>query len=138
MADEAVRISGLRELRTELRKVGEGEFSKELRLASLDVAQHVAEGTQTRLRALGGSGPMAATTVKALASQARAQVKGGGNTRAGQVFLGNNFGSLRYKQFPRPAEPDHGIYATLRAQRDQIEDRYLTALGHITARAFPD
>jgi hypothetical protein len=137
LADEAVRVSGLKELRAELRKV-DASWPKEMRLAALEVAQVVAEGTQTRLRALGGSGPMAATTVKALAQQARAQVKGGGNTRAGQVFQGNQWGSVRYKQFPAPVEPDHGIFATIRDRRDDIEERYMQALGRITAKAFPD
>lgn len=135
---DKIKVTGIRELARELRRI-DAAFTKELRAASLDVAREVAEGTKTRLSALGGSGPMAASTVKALATQRRAQVKGGGgNTRAGRVFAGNNFGSVRYEQFPPRREPDHGIYASLRDMRDGLTDRYADAVDRIVSRAFPD
>lgn len=136
MVDQ-VRVTGLKELRRELKAL-EGQWSKQLQKINKAIAEDVAEATRQDFRSLGGSGPKAASTVKALAQQTRAQVKfgGKGNSVAERVAGGNAFGSNRFKQFPPP-----GLYAlwpALGRMKDDIEDRYLDMLDDLLARAFPD
>lgn len=137
MAD-SVRITGLRELRRELRAV-DPSWNKELRKVNLAVAQDVAQGTQAAFQRMGGSAPKVAPTVKALASQARGQVKvGGGNSIGGQVAMGNLWGSRRFRQFPSATAGGYALYPSLAKLRPDIEDRYLDMLDDLLRRAFPD
>jgi hypothetical protein len=134
---EQVRVTGLKELRAELRAL-EGAWPKELQKVNKAVAEQLAEGTRSNLAGMGGSAPKVVSTVKALASQSRAQVKAGGkgDSVAERVAGGNLFGSNRYKQFPPPGL--YGIYKALSDMKDDIEDRYIEMLGDLLARAFPD
>lgn len=136
MADR-VRVEGLKELRRELKAL-EGQWPKELQKVNKSIAEDVAEGTRRDFRNVGGSGPKAATTVKALAQQTRAQVKfgGKGGSVAERVAGGNAFGSRRYKQFPSPGT--YALYPTLDRMRGDIEERYLDMLSDLLSRAFPD
>ena len=136
MADK-VEVRGLKELRKELKAL-DGEWNKQLQKVNKAIAEDVAEGTRSDFRGLGGSGPKAASTVKALAQQTRAQVKfgGKGNSVAERVAGGNAFGSNRYKQFPSPGV--YALYPTLARMKDDIEDRYLSMLDELMKRAFPD
>ena len=136
MADQ-VRVEGLKELRRELRAL-DGDWNKQLQKVNKAIAEQVAEGTRADFRGLGGSGPKAASTVKALAQQTRAQVKfgGKGNSVAERVAGGNAFGSNRYKQFPSPGV--YALYPTLARMKGDIEDRYLSMLDELMKRAFPD
>ena len=137
MADK-VRVEGLKELRRELKAV-DPAWPKELRKVNLAIAEDVAQGTRSVFSSMGGSAPKVASTVKALAQQARAQVKvGGGSSIGGQVAMGNLWGSNRYKQFPRPASAGYALYPTLASLRPDIEDRYLDLLDDLLKRAFPD
>ena len=134
---DKVRVEGLKELRRELRAL-DGEWNKQLQKVNKAIAEDVAEGTRADFRGLGGSGPKAASTVKALAQQARAQVKfgGKGNSVAERVAAGNAFGSVRFKQFPRPGV--YALYPALARLRPDLEDRYLDMLDDLMRRAFPD
>jgi phage shock protein A len=134
---EQVRVTGLRELRAELRAL-EGKWPSQLQKVNKAIAEDVAEGTQRDFQSMGGSGPKAASTVRALAQQTRAQVKfgGKGNSVAERVAGGNAFGSNRYRQFPSPGV--YALYPTLARMKDDIEDRYIEMLGDLLARAFPD
>lgn len=136
MAD-AVRVTGLKELRAELRAL-EGKWPSQLQKVNKAIAEDVAEGTRQDFQSLGGSGPKAASTVKALAQQTRAQVKfgGKGHSVAELVAGGNAFGSNRYKQFPSPGV--YVLWPTLERMNDDIEDRYISMLGDLLSRAFPD
>lgn len=136
MADK-VRVEGLRELRRELKAV-DAQWPRELRKVNLAIAEDVAERTRSNLAGMGGSAPKVVSTVKALAQQARAQVKAGGkgDSVAERVAGGNLFGSNRYKQFPTPGQ--YGIYNALAEMKDDIEERYLDMLDDLLARAFPN
>lgn len=135
MAD-TVRVSGLRELRSELKAL-DARWPKELQKVNKSIAEDVAEGTRSALGSLGGSAPK--VKVSALASQARAQVRvGGGSGVAAEVAMGNLWGSNRYRQFPPRIEGGYGLYPTIKAMRDDIEDRYLDLLDDLLKRAFPD
>lgn len=135
MAD-SMRISGLTELRRELKAV-DARWPKELQKVNKSIAEDVAEGTRSTFLGMGGSAPKVKVT--ALASQARAQVRvGGGSGVAADVAMGNLWGSNRYRQFPAPVEGGYGLYPAIRAMRDDIEERYIDLLGDLLARAFPD
>ena len=136
MAD-SVRITGLVELRRELKAV-EAKWPRELQKVNKAIAEDVAEGTRQDFMAGGGSAPKAAATVKALAQQTRAQVKfgGKGDSVAERVAGGNAFGSNQFTQFPKPGL--HALYPTLSRMHDEIVDRYIDMLGELLARAFPN
>ena len=138
MANEGVRVSGLKELRSELRAL-EGAWPKELQKVNKAIAEKVAEGTRSAYSSMGGSAVKVPPTVKALAQQARAQVKvGGGSSVGGAVAMGNTWGSNRYKQFPAPVDGGYALFPTIKAMRGEMEDLYLEMLGDLLARAFPD
>ena len=136
---DKVRVEGLKELRRELKAV-DGDWNRQLQKVNKAIAEDVAEGTRAAFSSMGGSAPKVAGTVKALAQQARAQVKvgGKGNSVANQVAMGNLWGSQRFKQFPRPAPAGYALYPTLASLRPDLEDRYLDMLDDLMRRAFPD
>lgn len=136
---ETVRVTGLKELRGEL-KLLEGSWPRELTKVNKLVAEDVAAGTRSALQALGGSAPLVAPTVKALAQQLRAQVSvGGGGQSVGElVAMGNLWGAGRYPQFPARKQGGYALYPTIARMHDQIETRYVVMLGELLARAFPD
>lgn len=139
MADDAVRIEGLKDFVRELREVDKA-FPKELRLAGKDIAEGVAGKTRASFAGGSGSAPKAAPSVKAGATQTGAYVRIGGD--AYPTALGNEFGSVRYKQFPAWRGSDAGagyhLYPTIRASGDEIEKRYMEAIDRVAAKAFPD
>jgi hypothetical protein len=135
---DSIRITGLAELRRELRAL-EGKWPSALQKVNKAIAEDVAEGTRSNLASMGGSAVKAASTVKALAQQTRAQVKvGGGSGVASEVAMGNLWGSRRFKQFPPPKDGGYALYPTINAMRTDIEDRYLDLLDDLLRRAFPD
>lgn len=135
---EQVRVVGLKELRRELRAI-DPRWNKELRKVNLAIAEDVARGTQAAFERMGGSAPKVAPTVKALAQQAKGQVKvGGGNSIGGQVAMGNLWGSRRFRQFPSAVSGGYALYPTLAKLRPDIEERYAELLEDLLARAFPD
>lgn len=137
MADP-IRITGLKELRRELRAI-DPAWNKELRKVNLSVAEDVARGTRSAFERMAGSAPKVTPTVKALAQQAKGQVKvGGGTSIGGQVAMGNLWGSRRYSQFPAPKAGGYALYPTLAELRPDIEERYAEMLDDLLRRAFPD
>ncbi len=135
MADQ-IRVTGLKELRRELKQV-DADFPKQLRKANKAVADLVAEGTRSAFSRMGGSAPKVAPTVKALAQQVRAQVKVGGGSGVGaEVAMGNLFGSRRYSQFPPPGQ--YALYPTIAEKADEIVETYADAVDDLMKRAFPD
>jgi len=142
MAADKVEVVGLKELRAELRSLG-GSWPKELRTASKEAAELVADKTRASFAGGRGSAPKAASTVKALAQQTGAAVRiGGGAGVGGQVAMGNEFGSFRYRQFPgwrgSGAAAGYHLYPTIRDNTERVVEVYGDALGRLTKRAFPD
>lgn len=136
MADQ-IRVTGLVELRRELRAL-DTAWPKELRKVNLAIADEVATGTRNAFDALGRSAPLVSPTVKALAQQAKAQVKVGGGSGVGsEVAMGNLWGSKRFRQFPPSVPGGYGLYPTLAHMRPDIEQRYLEMLDELLSRAFP-
>lgn len=137
---ESVRVVGLKELRAELRAIEPAGWARELTKVNKAIAEEVAAGTRSALQSMGGSAPLVAPTVKALAQQVRAQVSvgGGGQTVGELVAMGNLWGAGRYPQFPARQQGGYALYPTIAHMHDQIETRYVEMLGELLARAFPD
>lgn len=134
---DSIRVSGLLELKTELRAAG-AEFPKELRRANLKAAEVIVTGTKSEFSSMGGSAVLVVPTVKALATQNRAQVKvGGGASRGSYVAMGNLWGAKRFPQFPARRAGGYALYPTI-ARRDEVVNVYLDALDALLGRAFPD
>lgn len=134
---EGLRITGLAELRRELKNV-DAAFPKELRKANKAAADMLAEGVRSAYSSLGGSAPKVAPTVKALAQQTRAQiVVGAGSSLGAEVAMGNTFGSSgRYPQFPPSGQ--YALFPTIANMTDELIEIYADMLDEITKRAFPD
>ena len=140
--DSRIRVEGLADLQRELRAANT-KFPRELRVANKEAADIIAAGTRHAFAGLGGSAPKVVPTVKALAQQRSASVKiGGGASVGGRVAMGNEFGSVRFKQFPPWSGSGGGagyaLFPTIRDRRDELVDVYAGALDRIARRAFPD
>jgi len=78
-----------------------------------------------------------------LAQQRGAAVRiGGGSSVGGLVALGNEFGALRYKQFPpwrgNGEEAGYALWPSIRENRDRVVEVYGDAIERLAAAAFPD
>lgn len=136
-ASEKVQILGIKEMIRGL-KGANSEFPKAIRLANKSVAEMIVGPARARM---GGhtprAGSRAAGTIRALASQTRAQIALG---RANVPHaIGHEFGSIRYHQFPPwSGRTGYAVYPTIRAMRQQITDTYLDAIAEATQEAFPE
>lgn len=152
----AVDVVGLKDLQRELRKVGP-EFPKELRRENHEVARYVlrrAEGTAARV---GGVAAHAAPGMKTRAEQRYALIQL--DTHSHPEILGAEFGGGALYRAGNPKSttgkrpgftsqfepwrgngPDAGyfLYPTIRAETDEIVDRYGDLVDRVTAKAFPD
>jgi hypothetical protein len=79
-------------------------------------------------------GSKATSTIRALAGQMRATVAGG--TAAVRHYMGHEFGSVRYPQFPRPKAGGYHLYPAIVRKRDEVIEAYSRALDRITERYF--
>jgi hypothetical protein len=140
MTDKII-ITGLRPLQAALKELP-GKWPRELRIASKDAATIIGEGTKAAFAAGPGSSVLAAASVKVLAGQRDASIRIGGNDRGGRVALGNEFGSIRFKQFPAwrgvGADAGYALYPTIRAKRAEVVEAYGAALDRLLHDAFPD
>lgn len=133
-----VRVTGLKELRSELKKADAG-FPKQLQKANKKVAELVAEGTRAAFSSMGGSAPKVAPKVKALAQQTRAQVRVGGGAGVGaEVAMGNLWGSRRFPQFPPPKPGGYALFPTISDKDNEIVDVYGDLIEELLSKAFPD
>lgn len=140
MADksEAVRVEGIRPMLKELRAVDKA-LPKEVRAVNLSIAQDLAAKTARSFAGRPGSAPKTARSVKALADQRGAYIRIGGN--AYPTAMGDEFGAVRYRQFPAwrgsGSGAGYSLYPTLRTERPRTEDRFLDAMTEILGRVFP-
>ena len=151
MAEDRIRVDGLKEFRRELKAL-DAQWPKELRTANKEAADIVAEGTRSSFLSRPGVAPKVAASVKALAQQTGAAVQIGGDRwpfALGSEFGGGKFGAGRPSprgghttQFPawRGSGPGAGysLYPTFRAKREEVIETYGRAIDRLTARAFPD
>lgn len=133
---DLIRLQGMREFRSELRALDK-RFGQGIRRANKRAAELVAGRARALLLAGPGQAPATASTVKALAGQAYASVRMGGNPTA----MGDNFGSIYYTQF-RPwkhkGEGDYGLYKAIGETRSDVVDQYGDFVDDALKQVFPD
>lgn len=135
--DLKIRVSGLDELRRELRRL---DMTADLKDVNNRVAQHVADAAERRARSLGRMEAKAAESLRANRAQSKAAVTIGGARH--EFALGAEFGSNRYKQF-RPwrgsgQAAGYFLWPSIRAERERVIDMYGDEIERLTAKAFPD
>lgn len=133
-----IRVEGLRELRTELRRLeDDNTWKTELREAGLGAATIVANEASRTAAATSNPrmGSAAVATIRALAGQARATIAGG--TASIRWFVGHEFGSIRYRQFPRKRAGGYHLYPAIGRKHDEVIEFYGKAIDRLTRRSFP-
>jgi len=136
---DPIRVEGLKEFNRELRKI-DRDFPKQVRLVNLRIATQVANEARAGAQSLGGVAAKAAPSIKALAQQARAQVKLGSDRYP--YALGAEFGSAgKYPQFKawRGSGQSAGyfLYPAIRHESPQIIASYSRMVADVTRAAFP-
>lgn len=133
-----VKVDGLRELNAALRAIGP-DAQKELREASKEVAEMVADDARAAAYTIGGVAAHVAPSLRAVAGVKSAGVAGGGARYP--MFGGAEFGSYKHKQFKPWRGNDSGagyfLYPSIRADSDRITTTYTDAIDGILARRFP-
>lgn len=143
----SVKVTGLRELRRELRRLEPAsEWQPALKAAGRAAGQIVADdatssaaaGATTISGKHASMGSAALATIRVLAQQARVFIAGG---RASLAYYGGwEFGSSgRHRQFPPKRGADgYNIYPAIAKNRDEIIQTYVKGIGPLLERAFPD
>lgn len=145
----AITIEGLREFRTELRKLtGDATWTRQLRAANKATAEIVASAARGHAYATRALVPVAQrpnrgpghwadypNSIKAGAETARAYVSLG--AKKSSWILGANFGSIRFRQFPPVESPDHAVYKAIGEKREESIKHIGDAVMEIAALAFP-
>jgi hypothetical protein len=117
--------------------------TKELRDASVVIAAKVSGKAQTRGSAQPGIAPVAARSIRprrdrvpkiAMGGSAPLPARSDGVARKGKhqtvgdIIWGAEFGSRRFSQFRPPVKPGYFLFATVKAESDEIDDEYSDAL----------
>lgn len=139
MADVAVRGEGFRDFVRDLKQAG-GQFPKQVRAAGMRAAQAIVPPARARFARGRGKSPESGKSLKAGATQTGAYVRGGG---AGfPTFYGDEFGAVRYRQFPpwrgNGQDAGYSLYPTIRERQDETLGEYVEALTEIARAAFPE
>lgn len=126
-----VQAVGLKELRRDIKRLGDKSLGTDLRKANKGAAELVAKGAQA---SAAGSrmGHVAAGSIKPRATQSSASVVAGQNV---PWFAGHNFGSNRYRQFPPPRKPDYHLWSTVEREGENIVEEYAKALDEVLRKA---
>lgn len=135
---DTVRLTGLSELRKELKKL-DGEWTSELKTANFSVAADIVVPTAKSKASSTRAGSAVVSSIRA-AKAAKAAIVSLGGSRVPWA-AGFEFGSLKYHQFPTWRGNGDGagyfLWPTIREKKPEIIDRYLELLEKITSRAFP-
>lgn len=133
---DKIRVTGLKELRKGL-KEADATFPKQLQRANKSIA---AELVPEARAAMAGHSPRAGSraigTIRALASGTRAQIAGGSN--GVPWYMGHEWGSIRFKQFPVKNPEGYALYPTIKANRARMIERYGEVLDELLRSAFPE
>ena len=140
-----VQVEGLKELQRELKRVDKS-WAKELQKANKKVAEDEvvpyarARAQESRTAHSGNTtrlGSRGVKSIRAGAKQRAALVRGGGAKVP--YFQGHEWGTKgNYPQFPGKSKEGHIIYPVLRERREQIIERYGSAVDDLMKRAFPE
>jgi len=130
-----LKVIGLRELRRGLAHA-DAALPKELQRLNKSIA---AELVPEARAAMAGHSPRAGSraigTIRALASGTRAQIAGG--TAAVPWYMGHEWGSIRFRQFPGKQPEGYALYPTVQRNMPRIVEKYTRLLGELTKEAFP-
>jgi hypothetical protein len=137
---KTLRVNNVAALNKMLRRLPK-EASAELRDASVDIAEQVAQRAAGRARMVGGVAKYVAPTIRprrdrvpkiAMGGTARLPGRTGKNQTVGDVMWGAEFGSDRFRQFsPWRGNKDgagYFLWPTVRDEGDFISDTYEDAL----------
>lgn len=132
-----IRAEGLRELRSELRRVGP-EMPRSLQRANKKVAADIVvpaaiNKAQARPFPRPGSGLIG--TIRATATQTSASVNMGGARRP--YGFGHEFGAVTFRQFPPKQSGGYIIYPAIKEKSSEIYDAYVEVIDDLTKQAFP-
>lgn len=144
MADDLrINVSGLKELRSELRKAG---LQKNLTKANKYVVNRVIvpEGKKRAAKSFpnlaGGLtrvGSKGINSIRGTATQTTAVVKAGGARVP--WFQGVEWGSSgRYRQFPKTADKGRIVYPVVEDKRDEIIEVYWDVIDDVAKGPFPE
>lgn len=131
-----VRVEGLKQLSTALRKYGR-DLQRELKDAGLEVAEGVAQTARGLASSQGGVAAKTAPSIRAHGYTTGAAVSLGGS---GYPFAGGaEFGAVQYKQFKpwRGSDSSAGyfLYPAIRQDKDEAEQAYSDALDRLARKA---
>lgn len=137
-----VDVQGLRELRKELKAI-DPKWSKELqavnkRAANIVVPEAKKRAGQSRPNLAGGvarAGSAGVASIRALASQSRAQIASGG---ARVPWMGGSeWGSSgRFKQFPSKSADGYILWPAAKAKEGDVVKLYEKMLDDLSSAAF--
>jgi hypothetical protein len=139
-----MNIRGLREFRSGLRGVDK-DLPKALQRANKKFAQSVTPRVQAAyLRYFDRRSGAAFGSIRALGTQTQAQIAIG--RERVPYLIGQEFGSIRYRQFSPwtgPGPGGHGsagrfLYPTVREEVPELVDEYYDLLAHELRDAFPE
>lgn len=134
----SVKIDGLDEGIRAARSLSK-EAKAQVRKASKKIADDLVGEASSRMRSLGRSAALVASSFKAVSGMTPT-IKAGGSSRvtpagatAGDVWFGAEFGGqarARTQQFrPHRGTAGYAFWPTVRDRHDQIRDRYLDAVA---------
>lgn len=133
---DKIRVTGLKELRKGL-KEADATFPKQLQKANKGIAAELVPEARSRMAGHSPSaGSRAAGTIRALASGTRAQLAGGSNSVP--WYMGHEWGSNRFAQFPARNTGGNALYPTIKANRERMIERYGEMLDELLRSAFPE
>lgn len=137
MSERAVQITGLKELRRELRKLEDAKaWSNRLKDEHVKIARMVVDRGNV-LAKKRTQMVLAAKSNRAVRSVSGASIRMGGVGRARDWALGAQFGSERFRQFPPHVKGGYTIYPALGDLRKEIVQVYADGIERIVADAFP-
>jgi hypothetical protein len=151
MPKVGVRISGLKELRRELRKLENaatwtGALRDVNRAAAAEALAEVQRLARSQPRVIGKRRRPErehwsdyVNSFRVVASQTSAGIRLGSTVRRKGWHAATNFGAgNRYRQFPPSAIPDYALYRGIERALPKVLDKYGDMLDDLTKKAFPD
>ena len=133
-------VDGLRELLRTLNKAPR-ELGRQLRQESKQLAEGVAADARRRASRANRQAAAAAPSIRAVADRVPAirfggakRVTSSGTTKAGDIIFGSDWGSNRFRQFPKPAKDGRVIWPASVAGREEVGEAWLDAIERIYRR----
>ncbi len=142
----SIKITGLKELRRELKKLADKGLTDKVKELNQKVGQLVVRTAQQKAGSVGRQQVAAAKDLSARKRATAAVIALGGRGRTSEWALGAEFGSHRYGQFPKwrgnqwsdPPNVGYFLHPAIRDKSDEIVDLFLDGIEDVAKEAFPD